>query len=775
MGIVALDLPAVSCATWQAIPGTGVIIADPDLRIVHADGPAIGKHGYQATDWAGRLLVDVLPGDLMRTLEPHYRAALAGEHQSFDYWSDDGSRAYWAQITPIRGEEGTVTLVMAVMQDVTERVRLVEQLSVSEVRLQESERMVGVGSWELVLETDVITYSGGFARLLGLSAGEPLTGGRLMRLIHREDHAIVTEAFADCLRVGSSICEYRVNRRDGAIRTISAQSELVPASGARSKSLRGTILDVTDARVAERERLEAVTLFQQSFDASPIGMVLSDPVQWRCVRANDAMCRMLGCSRESLIGVTVDSVTHPDDRDADHRSRRAMLAGTLTSLETEKRYLRPDGGVIWVTLHVTPVRAADGSVQAFFSQVIDITERKEHEARFEQDVNDAFWLGRIREAIDDDRLVLYSQPIVDLRSGETVQQELLLRMRGEDGSIIAPGDFLPIAERFGLMSEIDRWVIRQAVGLAAQGQHVEFNLSAMSIGDPDVLLALASALEQTGADPSLVVVEVTETAMMMQLDTGRKLAEQLTALGCGLALDDFGTGYGSLNYLKHIPAQYLKIDMEFVRDLTRNETDERVIRGIVGLAREFEQTTIAEGIEDESTLVLLRDLGVHLGQGYLFGRPAPLPDHTAGTPRLESQAPGSDSVSIVRRVFEAFATRDFAAAIELCHPEIVIRPHPKTTELTGRHEPYRGHEDVLAYANDVAAVWKTLNVTPTVFRPAAGTVIVFGRADIDSGIDQHSEDVLWVWRLRDGLVTSVDIFAAPSHERGRLARPGDPT
>ena len=91
-----------------------------------------------------------------------------------------------------------------------------------------------------------------------------------------------------------------------------------------------------------------------------------------------------------------------------------------------------------MTLHVTPVRGADGSVLAFFSQVVDITERKEHEARFEQDVNDAFWLGRIREAIDDDRLVLYSQPIVDLRSGETVQQELLLRMRGEDGSIIPP-------------------------------------------------------------------------------------------------------------------------------------------------------------------------------------------------------------------------------------------------------------------------------------------------------------------------------------------------
>jgi EAL domain-containing protein (putative c-di-GMP-specific phosphodiesterase class I) len=189
-------------------------------------------------------------------------------------------------------------------------------------------------------------------------------------------------------------------------------------------------------------------------------------------------------------------------------------------------------------------------VQAFFSQVIDITERKEREARFEQEVNDGAWLGRIRDAIDDDRLVLYSQPIVDPRTGETVQQELLLRMLGEDGSIIAPGDFLPVAERYGLISEIDRWVLRQAVELAAHGEPTEFNLSAASISDPDILRELASAIQETAADPALLVLEVTETAMMNQLDAGRRFAEQVGILGCQLALDDFGTGFASLSYLK---------------------------------------------------------------------------------------------------------------------------------------------------------------------------------------------------------------------------------
>lgn len=427
-----------------------------------------------------------------------------------------------------------------------------------------------------------------------------------------------------------------------------------------------------------------------------------------------------------------------------------MLARSSPSFEVEKRYLRPDGSAVWTALHVAPVRNADGSVQAFFAQIVDITERKDREVRFEQNVNEAVWLGRIRDAIDDDRLVLYRQPIVDLRTGETVQHELLLRMRGEDGSIIAPGDFLPIAERYGLISEIDRWVLRQAVELAAQGEPTEFNLSAASIDAPAILRELASAIEETGADPGLLVLEVTETAMMNQLDAGRRFAEQVAALGCRLALDDFGTGFASLSYLKQIPAQLLKIDMEFVRDLTRGKTDERVVRGIVGLAREFEQTTIAEGIEDEATLVHLRELGVHVGQGYLFGRPEPLPGsiHTAAplaSPADRDTQP-ADAVSIVRRAFEAFARRDIDGLLGSCHPGVVLRPHRETSELTGREAPYRGYEGIRAYVRDIADVWQSLKLTPTAFRPAQGSVIVFGRAEANSGAETKTLDVLWVWR-----------------------------
>ena len=771
MAVVAPAALDPAALTTQSIRAS-VIIADLDLRVVHVEGPAFDHHGYETSDWPGRLLTKVLPAALMGELEPRYRAALAGETQSFDYWSHDGMNVYWAQITPVRGDDGECSSVVAVMQDVTERRATIDGLSLSEARLRECERLVGVGSWELVAETGVITYSPGYARLLGLTPGERLDQGGFMAMVPLEDRQIVIDARAKCMATGSVHAEHRLMSRDGSVRTLEFRAEIVRARPGRPEYLRGSVLDVTEQRAAEIERLEAVSMFRQGFDTAPIGMILTDPDSGFYVRVNDAMCALLGRTREVLIGATSELVIHPDDQPIAAEVRRAILDGSSASVQREIRYLRPDGTEIWTTFNAAPVFSAAGKLQAVFSQVIDITERKQHEAEFEEDVNDALWLGRIRDAIDDDRLVLYSQPIVDLLTGETVQHELLLRIRGEDGSIIVPDEFLPIAERYGLNFEIDRWVIRQAVDRAARGEATEFNLSATSIGDPDILRELASAIEDAAADPSLLVVEVTETAMMNQLEAGRQFAQQVTALGCRLALDDFGTGFASLSYLKQIPAQLLKIDIEFVRDLTENETDERLVRGIIGIAREFDQTTVAEGVEDQATLVRLRELGVHLGQGYLFGRPQPLsPDAPivalAAAP-LHRASPDIDPVSVVRRAFAAFAGRDLDTLQRICDPDVVLRPHPATTKLTGRREPYRGHAGLRDYARDVDQALTTLELTPTAFRSTDTSVIVFGRADSTSGATTSTVYVLWVWQLRDGLITSVEVFQSSRPPNGRL-------
>ncbi len=635
--------------------------------------------------------------------------------------------------------------------------------------------MVGVGSWEFTPSTGAITYSTGFARLIGLSDGAALDLSGFLRTVYGEDHGIVSEAIAECLSSGSMACELRILGPTGTVLTVAAKGEAIPGMDGQPMYMRGAILDVTEAREAERDRFTAESLFRQCFEVSPIGMALTDATGERYLRVNDAFCRLLDRTPEQLIGASVDSITHPDDRGLNEDRRREVLADPHASFEGETRCARGDDSIIWATFHMAPVLNADGSIQGFLTQLVDITERKEREVQLEQEVSDAGWLARIRDAIDDDRLVLYSQPIVDLQTGQTVQQELLLRMVAEDGSIIAPGEFLPIAERYGLISEIDRWVVRQAVALAAEGEPTEFNLSAASIGDPFILGELASAIEETGADPGLLVVEVTETAMMNQLDAGRRFAEQAAAIGCQLALDDFGTGFASLSYLKEIPAQHLKIDIEFVRDLTRSETDERLVRGIIGMAREFDQTTIAEGIEDEATLVRLRELGVHLGQGYLFGRPGPLaqasPTRASAVPAPPARAaPDPDPVSIVRAAFAAFTRRDLDALLSVSHPDIVLRPFRDTSALTGRKAPYTGHQGIRTYFGDVAEVWKSLKLTPTAFRLANESIIVFGRAESSSAAETRMLDVLWIWRIREGLIASVEVF-----QNAQVATPRRPT
>jgi diguanylate cyclase (GGDEF)-like protein len=238
------------------------------------------------------------------------------------------------------------------------------------------------------------------------------------------------------------------------------------------------------------------------------------------------------------------------------------------------------------------------------------------------------WISRIRRALDHDRFELHAQPIVDLATGDIVQRELLLRMRDDHGELLPPAAFLPTAERSGLIAEIDRWVVTEAIKLAARGSAVGVNLSAASAGDPQVLALIERELRRHVAEPGNLVFEITETAVMQNMDRATRFAERLVALCCCLSLDDFGTGFASFTYLKRLPVQFLKIDMDFVRDVARSQRDMFVVRAIVALANDFGQQTIAEGVENEHTADVLRDLGVTYAQGYLFGRPEVITDRT---------------------------------------------------------------------------------------------------------------------------------------------------
>jgi EAL domain-containing protein (putative c-di-GMP-specific phosphodiesterase class I) len=243
----------------------------------------------------------------------------------------------------------------------------------------------------------------------------------------------------------------------------------------------------------------------------------------------------------------------------------------------------------------------------------------------------ASWTQRIRTAIDDDLLVAYRQPIMDLDTRQVRQYELLVRMLDEDGTAIPPGAFLAVAERTGMILEIDRMMVAKAIALIAASEAAgdpisyEVNLSARSLADPLLPGVIARRVAESGIEPSLLVFEITETAAIANFDQARDFANALRRLGCRFALDDFGAGFASFFYLKHMPLDCLKIDGDFIRDLTQNRVDKIVVRHLAEIARELGMITIAEFVEDEATLELLVTYGIDHAQGYHIGRPEPVP------------------------------------------------------------------------------------------------------------------------------------------------------
>ena len=228
-------------------------------------------------------------------------------------------------------------------------------------------------------------------------------------------------------------------------------------------------------------------------------------------------------------------------------------------------------------------------------------------------------------AIDEDRLLAYSQPIADHRSGDVVQEELLVGMQQHvDGPVMLPAEFLPAAERNGAIIAVDRWMTARGLEVATQGRSVEINLSARSLADEDSMDDLIAAVSATGVTARRIVFEITETSALANVDAARELADRLGRLGCRIALDDFGTGFASLTHLRELPIHVLKIDSSFVAGVRTNTADRALVRGVAAMARELGLETIAEGVEDGVTYELLREYEIDRVQGFLIGRPAPL-------------------------------------------------------------------------------------------------------------------------------------------------------
>lgn len=306
---------------------------------------------------------------------------------------------------------------------------------------------------------------------------------------------------------------------------------------------------------------------------------------------------------------------------------------------------------IGASIGVVPIKQNGGSMATILStadmacleaknagrnqvRVADVDDRHILQRRNEMDS-----VGQIKQAIEDDRLVLYCQPVVPV-GGQFKQPdhvEILVRMIGIDGELVQPGGFIPAAERYGLMTYVDKWVIKHAAQWLQAWQYestppkLMINLSGQSVCDDSFLAFVLETLDSGNIRSGSICFEITETAAMDNLDKAVSFINTLKAKGCEFALDDFGSGLSSFTYLKKLPVDYLKIDGAFVKEIVTDRIDNAMVKSINEIAHVMGKRTVAEFVENDAILKKLEEIGVDYAQGYGIAVPLPLDEFTAQT------------------------------------------------------------------------------------------------------------------------------------------------
>ena len=417
----------------------------------------------------------------------------------------------------------------------------------------------------------------------------------------------------------------------GILRDITAQVAADAASLSRENALAAASETVSELRRRKNRAEEREFLNQRRFEAvvanTPSAISVRD-LGNRYTLVNDAFCQLFGKSAVAdVIGKTEDEILPPAALECSQRAAVQLLGGE-NLIEEESIPCRGDtipcrGDTISVMTQRFALRDFAGAITELVTIRTDITYRKMIER---ETAERTWWEDRIWTAIGDGTLLVYSQPIVDIATRETVGQELLIRLGAVDAeAVLTPDEFLPQCEQHGLMPVIDRYMVGRAIDLAHTGREVSVNMTGQTIGDPTAISEILQAL--TNAGPGVtdkIHFEITETIAIASPEMAKTFSQGVRDLGCRVALDDFGTGYGAFTELRNLHIDILKIDQSFVRNVLENPADERAVQTIVLVAKAYGLTTVAEGVESEAVLEKLAELGADRAQGYLFGTPQPI-------------------------------------------------------------------------------------------------------------------------------------------------------
>ena len=572
--------------------------------------------------------------------------------------------AFLARAAISRRPDGTPTRVVGTILDLTEMHRVKAALDIAEQRFRDIVEHSPEGIYQATLDGHLLMVNRACAKLFGFGdpadflSATPSTEHLYLEPGRRAD--FIAQLQANDTVVGF---QARMRRKDGSPFWTSNTARIVRDENGHVKYLEGFLEDVTARRLQEETIMHLAThdpltelpnrrgmndalsrALTRAQQGERSAFVLIDLDNFKAINdsvghpAGDRFLQRIGALLKKGLrpgdtiarfggdefAVLLDGVNARRARGVADRLRSALAEfrfqeGTYTFAPTASMGIALIEGGEQDPTHIVSI--ADGALhmakEEGKNRCVVYSALTERETRFTEASQ---WATRIQDALREDRFVLHFQPIIELATGDIAFYEALIRLQEPDGSLTRPGAFIPAAERFGLASAIDEWVIKAVLRSLVSRPRAPLcvNLSGASLGDEMLLARIERYIAAANLSPGQLVFEITETAVVHDLDRSRHWMERLSRLGCRFALDDFGTGFSSFSYLRSLPVAEVKIDGSFTQTMAADAASVAVVEAITSLAHALGKRVIAEWVEDRGIAGKLGELGVDFGQGFLW-------------------------------------------------------------------------------------------------------------------------------------------------------------